>query len=655
MAFTSDNTRTGWRRTLVALGRCLTLLALLPLHLAVLTMEAAVGVLLLCGQLYLFPAVVVNIRWLPTLHRRLASAWSGTAMSAMSAMSMPYLPEPPPPQRGPDGFYRTERRRKLYDNDRLPRWQSRCRWVWTDPATWRDLCWLVLEPVIGTAIAALPVALIGYGLVSTVRSPIPGLGLFAVPIGLVLTLAGWLAATPSVALHGRWSALLLARRHGPAPAADRRWIGDLIVDLLNSLRLIGLSLGAGVLFVGEVVALACTGPLLGMPLVRHGRALPMSMRCLLGEWQGVRVKAPYRPEPVLERAEGGYPPLWAGFRARWMWLVTDPATWRDLLWLGAQPLVGVALALLPLLMFAYGWWGLALPGVEGMTGLSAGPIPWYGLVAGSHLLAFALGIVGMVLGAVLLPVFLGWHSRWATLLLAPTGRARLLIERDQLSERVATLTESRSVVMDTQANEVRRIERDLHDGAQARLVAMGMTLGAVEALMDHDPAAAKRLLAQAREASRTALRELRDLVRGIHPPVLAERGLADAIRALALDNPMTVVVQANLPGRADAPVESAVYFAVAEALANATKHAHAERVWIDARHEDGVLRISVLDDGCGGADAARGSGLRGIERRLGTFDGTFTLSSPLGGPTMVAMEVPCVLSWPRTSTSSGTD
>jgi signal transduction histidine kinase len=177
----------------------------------------------------------------------------------------------------------------------------------------------------------------------------------------------------------------------------------------------------------------------------------------------------------------------------------------------------------------------------------------------------------------------------------------------------------------------------------------------VEALIDHDPAAAKKLLAQAREASRTALHELRDLVRGIHPPVLAERGLPDAIRALALDNPLAVVVQADIPGRADAPVESAAYFAVAEALANATKHADAHRVWIDLRHEEGTLRISVLDDGCGGADAARGSGLRGIERRLATFDGMFTLSSPLGGPTMVAMELPCVLSSPRTSTSSGTD
>jgi signal transduction histidine kinase len=277
------------------------------------------------------------------------------------------------------------------------------------------------------------------------------------------------------------------------------------------------------------------------------------------------------------------------------------------------------------------------------------------MIAGSNLLAVAVGIAGLVLSSMLLPRSLRWHARWAALLLSPTAQSQLRIERDQLSERVATLTESRSVVMDTQANEVRRIERDLHDGAQARLVAMGMTLGAVEALIDHDPAAAKKLLAQAREASSTALRELRDLVRGIHPPVLAERGLPDAIRALALDNPLTVVVHADVSGRAEAPVESAAYFAVAEALANATKHAHAERVWIDLRYEDGTLRISVLDDGCGGADAARGSGLRGIERRLATFDGMFTLSSPLGGPTMVAMELPCVLSSPRTSTSSGTD
>src|SRR5690606_20792708 len=141
-----------------------------------------------------------------------------------------------------------------------------------------------------------------------------------------------------------------------------------------------------------------------------------------------------------------------------------------------------------------------------------------------------------------------------------------------------------------------------------------------------------KLLAQARETSATALTELRDLVRGIHPPVLAERGLGDAVRAVALDAPLPVEVTVDLSGRPAAPVESAAYFATVEALANAARHSGASRVAIDIRHADDVLRITVTDDGRGGADPARGTGLLGIKRRLGTFDGTLTIESPPGGP-----------------------
>jgi signal transduction histidine kinase len=214
---------------------------------------------------------------------------------------------------------------------------------------------------------------------------------------------------------------------------------------------------------------------------------------------------------------------------------------------------------------------------------------------------------------------------------------------------VARLTETRSDAVDTQAAELRRIERDLHDGAQARLVAMGMNLGTVEQLLERDPAAARALLAETREASATALAELRSLVRGIHPPVLADRGLVDAVRALALDSALRVEVAADVPGRPELPVESAAYFAVAELLTNATKHAGAQRVWIDLQYERsggdrGRLRISVADNGRGGADPDAGSGLRGVERRIGTFDGTLGLSSPPGGPTVAILELPCVLS-----------
>ena len=227
-------------------------------------------------------------------------------------------------------------------------------------------------------------------------------------------------------------------------------------------------------------------------------------------------------------------------------------------------------------------------------------------------------------------------------MLAPTGQAELAL-------RVSHLAQTRSETLDSGATEIRRIERDLHDGAQARLVAMGMTLGAAEELIESSPEAARALLIEARESSARALAELRALVRGIHPPVLADRGLADAVRALALDSGLNVEVSGALPGRPQAPVESAAYFAVSELLANVSKHASARQTWIDMRHERGMLRVDVIDDGQGGADPAQGSGLHGIERRLAAFDGILALNSPPGGPTVMTMEIPCALSSPKTS------
>ena len=144
--------------------------------------------------------------------------------------------------------------------------------------------------------------------------------------------------------------------------------------------------------------------------------------------------------------------------------------------------------------------------------------------------------------------------------------------------------------MDSSAAELRRIERDLHDGAQARLVAMGMSLGTIEALIEKDPAQAKQLIAQARESSAEALTELRDLVRGIHPPVLAERGLGDAVKALALRMQVPVEADVELPGRFAEPVESAAYFAISEVLTNAAKHSGAERVWLDIHYSEAAGR-----------------------------------------------------------------
>jgi signal transduction histidine kinase len=178
-----------------------------------------------------------------------------------------------------------------------------------------------------------------------------------------------------------------------------------------------------------------------------------------------------------------------------------------------------------------------------------------------------------------------------------------------------------------------------------------MSLRAAEHLIPASPQAAVALVAEARQASSKALSELRNLVRGIYPPVLADRGLGEAVRALALDTPLRTETDIVLPGRLDTPVESACYFAVAEALTNAAKHSGARQVQVRIRHARGMLRVEVIDDGCGGADPARGSGLAGIERRLGTFDGILAMSSPPGGPTMIVMEVPCALSSPRICSS----
>ena len=210
----------------------------------------------------------------------------------------------------------------------------------------------------------------------------------------------------------------------------------------------------------------------------------------------------------------------------------------------------------------------------------------------------------------------------------------------ELAERIETLESSRAGAVDVQDTELRRIERDLHDGAQARLVALGMSLGMAEHTLAEDPKRAGELLAEARVGAEQALSELRDLARGIHPPVLSDRGLEAAIAALAASTPMQVAVSVRLDERPSAVVESAAYFVAAEALANAAKHAHAEHVQVRAARVGDVLELEVCDDGLGGADPA-GSGLVGLRRRVEALDGKFALSSPAGGPTRVRAELPC--------------
>ncbi|MFE2046292.1 sensor histidine kinase [Streptomyces sp. NPDC059477] len=356
---------------------------------------------------------------------------------------------------------------------------------------------------------------------------------------------------------------------------------------------------------------------------------------------GVPVPRPYRPEP--EEIE----PDIVGWMRRCKWILADPATWRDLLWLLLNCVVGL-LGFAPAALLYYAGEGLFLACGLWQPLAADGTGRWYVFVT--------IGSWPAALAAVLLAaaVFTGWLFLARPLLTGYAHFVRFLLgptRRSELASRVRHLSETRSGALDIQAAELRRIERDLHDGAQARLVGLGLQLGAVDRTLTQDPEAARLLLREARASSVQALRELRDLVRGIHPPVLAERGLADALRALGLASPLHVTVVADLPERLPDPVESAVYFAVSELLTNALKHADAERVEIVAWREDGTLHARVTDDGRGGADPSAGSGLTGIRRRLASFDGTLETDSPVGGPTVMKLELACALSSPKTSSS----
>jgi signal transduction histidine kinase len=301
-----------------------------------------------------------------------------------------------------------------------------------------------------------------------------------------------------------------------------------------------------------------------------------------------------------ERITGAYqPPAGRGLFARLGTLLSDPARWRDIAFLFVALSLGFAISL-------------------------------------SAVIAFFIFPIGYWLS----PLLLRTYATTTRALIGPTGEAAL-------QERIGQLETSRSESVDHSAAELRRIERDLHDGAQAQLVALGMNLGLAQELVRSDPEAATALIAEARTSSSSALADLRSLVRGIHPPVLADRGLTGGLQALALSSPMDVDIDVELAGRPPAPVESAVYFAVAEAVTNATKYAAAGRIWIWARHADGVLTALVGDDGVGGARFTPEGGLAGIERRMAAFDGGVSLASPYGGPTIVTLRVPCPLELPQ--------
>jgi signal transduction histidine kinase len=213
-------------------------------------------------------------------------------------------------------------------------------------------------------------------------------------------------------------------------------------------------------------------------------------------------------------------------------------------------------------------------------------------------------------------------------------------EREEMADRIDVLTTTRSGAVDAQAAELRRIERDLHDGAQARLVALAMDLGMAREKLGADPGAAEALVAEAHEEAKRALVELRDLARGIHPAVLTDRGLEAALASLTGTGPVPVDLETSIPQRPPPAIEAAAYFVVAEALANAAKHSGAERVRVRVVGFDDRLLIEVADDGRGGADPA-GEGLVGLRRRVEALDGRLGVGGGPDGGTIVRAELPC--------------
>ncbi|AVV44233.1 sensor histidine kinase [Streptomyces sp. P3] len=360
----------------------------------------------------------------------------------------------------------------------------------------------------------------------------------------------------------------------------------------------GLYLFITVLLITAVGTVVVVGAWMLPETVLLIRRIAGAKRALTAAWTGRHIPEAYRP-------------ITGTLRERLRIAVHDPGTFLDLRWMAASYVYGallcVALPLWPL--------GLVVDGV------------WCGL--GRR-------------GAVVLPLITrlaDLEARWSQALLKPSPRALL-------AARVEELAATRADAIAAHGAELRRIERDLHDGAQARLVALSMRIGLAKRAYGHDPEAARKLLDDAQEQAEEALTELRQVVRGIHPPILTDRGLVGAVRALAAGSGLEVTVRVDggleEGPRAPAAVEAAAYFAVAEALTNAAKHSGSRRATVQLERVPRGLRAVIRDEGLGGADENSGTGLLGVRRRVAAMDGEVTVTSPKGGPTMIAVELPCV-------------
>ncbi|MDX8148038.1 sensor domain-containing protein [Lentzea sp. BCCO 10_0061] len=326
------------------------------------------------------------------------------------------------------------------------------------------------------------------------------------------------------------------------------------------------------------------------------------------------------------------PPLDGPWLHRAQRVLADPDSRRDGIWLITHALfgtlfgaiaIGVPGALLQQPFVPLIWW--AIPGgFENSFGVRVDSWP-------KALLSVPIGIV-LTLILLQFPRLADVDARWARKLLAPP--------KASLEKRLAEVVATRAAALQAHGAELRRIERNLHDGTQNKLVGVVMMLGIAERTLKQNPDNAAQALLRAQDAAGEALEELRNVVRSIHPPVLEDLGLDGAIQALAARCPVPCVLTAEHLGRLPAAVEAAAYFAVAEALTNVAKHSGARHAWVSLGVDDDQLTVLVHDDGKGGADEKQGTGLEGIRGRVAALDGSAEMSSPEGGPTVLTVVLP---------------
>ncbi|SDL45723.1 sensor histidine kinase [Nonomuraea jiangxiensis] len=382
----------------------------------------------------------------------------------------------------------------------------------------------------------------------------------------------------------------------PRPWSARAWLDTAHV-------MIGLPVA--MVFGGLTLLLAVIPPLLRLGLPRFSGVQRSRFEAFLG----VRIP-PVRSPSQWRRA----------------------TTWRQIGYHLLSPLVSSVAAFLVALS-----WGGAVVGLLAFLGPNMQPPPLEfmfdlrdeKILAAYILIGFALLLLAPVL------------ARGMAALDLSVARTLLGPSRSELGHRIETLTESRAGVIDAADAERRRIERDLHDGAQQRLVSLAMNLGLARATLTDLPEPAREAIEQAHEEAKQALKELRDFVRGLHPAVLNDQGLDAALSGVAARAPFPVKLRVDIDRRASPTIEAVAFFVVSEALTNIAKHAAATRAEVGVRRERDRLHLLVHDDGCGGARLDGGTGLRGLAQRIDSVDGSLKLSSPLGGPTTIEVELPC--------------